>query len=113
GQALPRSGDREILDVKPDQDSQSTAGEDWHTDVSCEAAPISASMLYLTRMPEGGGGDTLFANMVEAYERLSEPVKAFVHTLKAMHGVGLPGQAVADIGTKRGTSDPRHGDAGL
>ena len=46
--------------MKTDKDSKFTAGEGWHTDVSCEAAPISASMLYLTRMPEGGGGDTLF-----------------------------------------------------
>ena len=64
--AVSRSGDPEILDVKTDKDSKFTAGEGWLTDVSCKAAPISASMLYLTRMPEGGGGDTLFANMAKA-----------------------------------------------
>jgi taurine dioxygenase len=105
---LSRSRDPEILDVKTDKDSKFTAGEGWHTDVSCEAAPISASMLYLTRMPEGGGGDTLFANMVEAYERLSEPVKALVRTLKAVHDGALPWKTIYGIDPKPGTTYPRY-----
>jgi taurine dioxygenase len=105
---LSRSGDPEILDVKTDKNSQFTAGEGWHTDVSCEAAPISASMLYLTRMPESGGGDTLFANMVEAYTRLSAPVKALVHTLKAVHDGALPWKTIYGIDPKPGTTYPRY-----
>jgi taurine dioxygenase len=106
--ALSSSGDPEVLDVKASASSKWVAGEAWHTDVSCEAAPISASMLYLTQMPEGGGGDTLFANMYEAYEQLSEPVKSFARTLRAVHDGALPWKAVYGVDPKPGTTYPRH-----
>jgi len=105
---LTKSGDPEVLDVSTGPDSKFTAGEGWHTDVSCEAAPISASMLYLTEIPEGGGGDTLFANMCEAYQRLSAPVKSLIGTLAAVHDGALPWKTIYGIDPKPGTTYPRH-----
>ncbi len=106
--ALSRSGDPEVLDVRADANSKFVAGESWHTDVSCEAAPISASMLYLTLMPECGGGDTLFANMAAAYEQLSEPVKGFARSLSAVHDGALPWKTGYGRDPKPGTTYPRH-----
>ena len=52
--------DPEIYVVKADQSSRYVAGEVWHSDVTCDAEPPMGSMLYITRTPEIGGGDTCF-----------------------------------------------------
>jgi len=82
--------DPEILVVKADRNSKFVAGEDWHTDVSCDAEPPMGSMLYLTKTPEIGGGDTCFASTTRAYDMLSEPMKAFAQTLAAVHDGAKP-----------------------
>jgi len=75
----------EILVVKTDETSAHIAGEDWHSDVSCDPEPPMGSILYLTEVPPDGGGDTMFANMHLAYETLSEPVRKLVDGLCAIH----------------------------
>ncbi|MDE0062118.1 MAG: TauD/TfdA family dioxygenase [Gammaproteobacteria bacterium] len=80
-----RGGDPEILVVKTTRNSPYTAGDGWHTDVTCDEIPPLGSMLYLTEMPESGGGDTLFADMYLAFEMLSEPMQAFLEGLTAVH----------------------------
>ena len=80
-----RSEDAEILSWKTGRESQYTAGDGWHHDVSCDPAPILASFLRLTRLPEVGGGDTAFSNQYLAYESLSEPLKRFLDGLTAVH----------------------------
>lgn len=81
--------DPEILAWRTGRESRFTAGDAWHHDVSCDATPIWASFLHVTRLPEGGGGDTAFANMVLAYESLSAPWKAFLDKLTAVHDGSL------------------------
>ena len=76
---------REILVIKADETSKRVAGEEWHSDVSCDAEPPMGSILYLTEVPPDGGGDTLFANMYRAYETLSEPVRKMLAGLTAIH----------------------------
>jgi taurine dioxygenase len=75
----------EILVIKADETSTRVAGENWHTDVSCDLEPPMGSILYMTEVPPEGGGDTLFANMYRAYETLSEPMKKMLQGLTAMH----------------------------
>lgn len=72
-----------IIDTKPD--AKMSNGEAWHSDVSCDEVPPSASLLYVSRMPENGGGDTMFANMTAAFEELSEPMKKFLLDKEAYH----------------------------
>ncbi|MCZ6887715.1 MAG: TauD/TfdA family dioxygenase, partial [Gammaproteobacteria bacterium] len=83
-------GDPEILTVKTTRDSAYTAGDGWHTDVTCDEIPPLGSMLYLTETPEVGGGDTLFADMYLAYDLLSEPMKQFLDGLTAVHDGAIP-----------------------
>ena len=78
-------GDPEVLAWKTVKDSRFTAGEVWHNDVSCDEHPISVSILRVTQLPEGGGGDTAFVNTHLAYESLSTPIKNFIRTLYAEH----------------------------
>lgn len=86
-----RTGDDpEVMAVKTTAQSPYTAGEGWHTDVTCDEIPPLGSMLYVTETPECGGGDTLFANMYMAYELLSPAMKSFLEGLTAVHDGGLP-----------------------
>lgn len=82
--------DPEILKVKTTGDSPYTAGDAWHTDVTCDPIPPLGSMLYITQTPECGGGDTLFADMYLAYDLLSEPMKNFLNGLEAIHDGAKP-----------------------
>lgn len=75
----------EILVIKADENSKHVAGEEWHTDVSCDAEPPMGSLLYITEVPPDGGGDTMFANMYAAYEALSEPIKKMLAGMNAIH----------------------------
>ena len=83
-------GDPEILKVKTTGESPYTAGDGWHTDVTCDEVPPLGSMLYLTETPVSGGGATLFADMYLAHDLLSEPFQQFLETLSAVHDGALP-----------------------
>lgn len=75
----------EILVIHADENSKRVSGEEWHTDVSCEENPPMGSLLHLTVVPPFGGGDTLFGNMYQAYETLSDSTKDLVSNLTAVH----------------------------
>jgi hypothetical protein len=74
----------EVLEIKADENSKGVAGEAWHTDVSCDAQPPAASILYMHEVPANGGGDTLFSNMYAAWETLSEPMRKMLDGLRAV-----------------------------
>jgi taurine dioxygenase len=56
----------------------------WHTDVTFLQAPAFGSILYMITAPEVGG-DTTWASLQDAYDRLAEPVRAMCDTLIAIH----------------------------
>ena len=80
----PIDGYPGIMRIHTDVNSKVYAGRRWHSDVSCDAEPPMGSILHLHEVPETGG-DTLFASMYAAYEALSDPVKAMLDGLDAMH----------------------------
>ena len=59
----------EILVIKADEKSKHVAGEEWHSDVSCDAEPPMGSILYMHEPAANGGGDTMFANMYAPMRR--------------------------------------------
>jgi taurine dioxygenase len=75
----------EVFVIKADENSTYVAGEDWHSDVSCDAEPPMGTILYLTEVPPDGGGDTLFANVYLAYDRLSPGIRTLLDGLTAIH----------------------------
>ncbi|HEX5997833.1 MAG TPA: TauD/TfdA family dioxygenase [Hyphomicrobiaceae bacterium] len=75
----------EVFVIKADEGSKFVAGEDWHSDVSCETEPPMGTMLYLTTVPPDGGGDTLFANMYLALDTLSAPIRKLIDGMTAIH----------------------------
>jgi taurine dioxygenase len=74
----------EIVAIHADADSKFVAGEDWHSDLTCDAEPPLGSILALHTVPPMGG-DTLFASMYAAYEALSPRMQAFLEGLTAIH----------------------------
>ena len=74
----------EVLTVHTDADSKYTAGNGWHTDVSCDERPPGLSMLRLEQTPPTGG-DTMWASMYEAYDTLSSSMQEYLLTLTAIH----------------------------
>lgn len=74
----------EVFEIHSHKDSKIANGEFWHSDVSCDIEPPLGTMLQLHIVPESGG-DTMFSNMNQAYEKLSEPFKKFLGNLKAIH----------------------------
>jgi taurine dioxygenase len=103
-----RGGDDEILVVKTDANSKYTAGDGWHTDVSCDAIPPLGSALYIKEVPSNGGGDTLFANMYLAWEALSEGLQNFLVDKFAMHDGALPYVGAYGVAPPEGSNYPRN-----
>ena len=58
----------------------------WHSDVTWREAPSLGSILRALELPQVGG-DTLFANMVMAYDRLSDEMKEKIEPLFASHDI--------------------------
>ncbi|MCJ1326150.1 hypothetical protein MMC10_002814 [Thelotrema lepadinum] len=56
----------------------------WHSDVTYEKQPPGTTFLYILDKPSTGG-DTIFCNMVEAYNRLSPAFRERLHGLQAVH----------------------------
>src|SRR4029453_16812123 len=76
----------DIIAVLKEADERkiSTFGNAWHSDFSFLEEPPLGSILYAREVPSHGG-DTLFANMYEAYEALSDGMKRMLGGLRAMH----------------------------
>ena len=76
---------REVLRIEhgPKSRGQENA---WHSDVTWRDEPSLGSILLAREVPDCGG-DTLFANMHLAYERLSDPMKTFCEGLTAVHDI--------------------------
>jgi taurine dioxygenase len=95
-------GHPEVTIVHADADSTFVAGENWHSDMSCDPEPPLGSILYLHTIPPVGG-DTAFSNMYAAYDALSDRMKAHLEGLTALHDARL---AFGDI-TPGGMQLPR------
>jgi alpha-ketoglutarate-dependent sulfate ester dioxygenase len=70
----------EVLAIDGSEDRASW----WHTDVTFLETPAFGSILYMVAAPEVGG-DTTWASLQDAYDRLAEPIRAMCDTLIAVH----------------------------
>ncbi len=71
----------EITPVLKKETETNNFGGVWHSDTTYQPCPPMATMLYALELPPVGG-DTLFANQVQAYEALSEGLKSTLAKLK-------------------------------
>jgi taurine dioxygenase len=84
--ATPKNqADPEILRLAHGPDSKGSENM-WHSDVTWREKPSLGSILRAVEVP-AVGGDTLFANMAMAYERLSDATKEKIHNRIAVHDI--------------------------
>ena len=76
--------DPEVFEVRHEPGERYVFGEGWHMDHTWKQHPMFGALLYAVEVPEYGG-DTLFANMYLAYETLSEAMRRFLDSLRAVH----------------------------
>lgn len=74
----------QIAMVRKEPTHANVVGEDWHTDHSYDQEPARGSILYAREVPSKGGG-TLFINMHQVYESLSDGLKETLRGLRAVH----------------------------
>jgi alpha-ketoglutarate-dependent taurine dioxygenase len=78
---IPAIGDNaKVLSIDGRDDRASW----WHTDVTYVDEPPLGSILYMTEAPDVGG-DTMWASLQDAYDRLGEPVREMCDKLIAVH----------------------------
>ena len=72
----------EILEIVKEPGDQYTFGSTWHTDQMFNPQPAKATMLYAKETPSTGG-DTIYANMHDAYDALSDGMKDMLSDVKS------------------------------
>jgi taurine dioxygenase len=85
----------EIIEVTKLPHERTNFGGVWHSDTTYLDEPPMGSMLYALDVP-AAGGDTLFANMFMAYERLSPGMQKLLAPLRAVNS-----SAKADVSRTR------------
>ncbi len=75
-----------VTNIKRDgvRSETENAAQQWHSDQSFLPVPARASLLRCVYAPQFGG-DTMFANMYQVYEALSDGLKATLESLRACH----------------------------
>ena len=90
----PETSDVSIISTNPDtgagRSTDMPAGAFWHSDLSYDANPSDATLLYSVEIPPEGG-DTLFSNMVLAYASLPPSTRKRIDGLNAVHRYGYRG----------------------
>lgn len=93
--AFPHHPDHPELVILGRNDTKRGRENLYHSDVSWREIPSMGSMLRCVQCPEVGG-DTIWINMVAAYENLPEDVKTRIARLDAVHdflplfGIAVP-----------------------
>jgi taurine dioxygenase len=80
----PVPGHRQIAEVRKEKTQQTNIGGGWHTDHSYDTEPALGSLLVARNLPNSGG-DTWFANLTAAYDRLPAAQQKSLATLRALH----------------------------
>lgn len=77
-----------LFDVIKEPEEKRNFGGGWHSDTTYTKAPPMATLLYAIETP-ARGGDTLYCDMVAAYEQLSPKMKELLGSLKGVFSAGL------------------------
>jgi taurine dioxygenase len=80
----PVPGHPQIAEVRKEKTQQTNIGGGWHTDHSYDTEPALGSLLVARNLPNSGG-DTWFANLAAAYDRLPAAQQKSLATLRALH----------------------------
>ena len=76
------------INVVSQDDPKGEGADNWHADNTYTADPPMGSILHLKEQPSKGG-DTMFANMYEAFATLSPAIQAMCEELTATHDITM------------------------
>jgi len=93
--AAPLPGSRYVVPIVKEPEDQHNFGGAWHTDTSYLENPPALTLL-LARETPATGGDTLFADMYRACERLSPGLRSCLQKLSAINTSALVHSAAGD-----------------
>ena len=79
----------DIIEIVKEPEETHNFGSGWHADLTFLEQPPGGAVLYARELPPVGG-DTMFANMVLAYETLSHGMRRMLDGLSARHASGEP-----------------------
>ena len=65
--------------------------DEWHSDITFQENPSIFAILNMVKCPDVGG-DTMWSNMVKAYEELSPPLQELCDGLTALHDASPHGK---------------------
>ena len=99
----------DIVPVLKKEDERVNFGGIWHSDTTYLERPPMGSMLLAKELPPQGG-DTIWSNMIMAYETLSDGMKAMLNGLIAINS-SKKGSAAATRADRR--KDAAKNDSGL
>jgi taurine dioxygenase len=78
----------EVVELKA---SLGGVADEWHTDVTFLPHPSVMSIMRMVTCP-AVGGDTMWSNQYLAYDHLSDPMKALIDGLSALHNASPHGK---------------------
>jgi taurine dioxygenase len=79
-------GNTEFPEILELDGSKGGKNAKWHTDVTFLENPHSVSILIADEVPEVGG-DTLWTDLKNAYQKINNGLKPFLQTLEAVHKI--------------------------
>ena len=65
--------------------TRSGGTDNWHVDVSWQHQPPKATVLHAQEIPEGGGGDTIWASSAAVYDLLDPDLARYFEKLTAVN----------------------------
>ena len=77
-------GTPEIIEIVKEPGETKNFGGVWHSDTTYLDCPPLGTVLYALEVPPAGG-DTMYANMYDAYDALSQGMKDLLAPLVAVH----------------------------
>lgn len=84
---LPRLDEQPEVLILESFEGRRSAANLWHSDVTFDEEPPLGSVLLARKVPDFGG-DTMWANMYEAYEALTPAMKRYLDGMTALHSAG-------------------------
>lgn len=93
----------EIIEIIKEPHETKNFGGVWHSDTTYLETPPLGTCLYALEVP-AAGGDTMFANMYDAYDTLSDGMKQLLDPLVGVSSAALrrPGGRAAGMDYKSG-----------
>jgi len=73
-----------IIEIVKKEDDTVAFGGNWHTDQMFTDTPARYTMLYAKQVPQAGG-DTMYANLYQAYDALSDGMKDMIAGLRTIN----------------------------